>query len=705
LELGCRIDTRAKLGAKSWNGTSIPPPPTRIDPVREVRHGVVVPDPYRWLEDGEAEAVRDWTEAQGRHTRDVLDAVPFRERIRARLSTLFAIGAVSPPSVHHGRYFHLRRTGDQQQPLLYVRDGVRGPDRVLLDPAGLSADAAIALDWWYPSPDGSVLAYGLSEGGTENSVLRVRDVAAGRDRDDVIPWTRAASLAWLPDGSGFYYTRYPEPGSVPSGEESYHRRVFLHPLGAEWRDDPRVFPAEGERPPEDWPGVSLSPDGRWLAVQVSRGWTRTDVYLQDRHAAGGGGGFVTLAEGEDALFGVMARNERLYLHTNLRAPRFRLLAADPNDPGRAGWRELIPEGPDVLESVAVVGDAIVASWLQDASSRVTLHDRDGRLVREVVLPGIGSVDGLGGEWDGEEAFFGFSSYTSPPAVYRIALPGGDVEQWTRTEAGVDTTRYRTRLVRYASRDGTPVSMFLVDRADRPADGTGPAVLTGYGGFNVSLTPAFGRGLMLFLEAGGLWAVAHLRGGGEYGEEWHRAGMLGRKQSSFDDFLAAGEWLVREGHVAKGRLAILGGSNGGLLVGAALTQRPALFRAAVAQVPLMDMLRYHEYRIARLWIPEYGDPDDPVAFGWLHAYSPYHRVESGAAYPAVLLTAGESDSRVDPMHARKMAARLQAATSSGRPVLLRVETRAGHGQGKPLAKVVDEWTDVWTFVFAELDMEP
>jgi len=642
-------------------------------------------------------------EAQGRHTREVLDAAPVRERIRARLSELFTIGAVSAPSVHRGRYFHLRRAGDQQQPVLYVRDGVRGADRVLLDPAALSADAATALDWWYPSPDGSLLAYGLSEGGSEKSELRVRDVAAGYDREDVIPWTRAASLAWLPDGSGFYYTRYPEPGSVLQGEENYHRRVFFHPLGTAWRDDPLVFPAEGERPPEDWPGVSLSPDGRWLAVQVSRGWTRTDVYLRDRRAADGG--FVTVVEGEDALFGVIARNDRLYLLTNLGAPRFRLLAAHPGDPGRAAWREMIPEGPDVLESVAVVGDVIVACWLEDVSSRVTLHDPDGRLLRRIALPEIGSVAGLGGEWDGEEAFFGFSSYTSPPAVHRIALPDGYVEEWARTEAGVDTTRYRTRLVRFASRDGTPVSMFLVDRKDRPADGTGPAVLTGYGGFNVSLTPAFGRSLMLFLEAGGLWAVAHLRGGGEYGEWWHRAGMLGRKQSSFDDFLAAAEWLVREGHAARDRLAILGGSNGGLLVGAALTQRPRLFRAAVAQVPLMDMLRYQEFRIARLWVPEYGDPGDPEAFRWLHAYSPYHRVEPGVAYPAVLLTTGESDSRVDPMHARKMAARLQAATTSGWPVLLRVETRAGHGQGKPLAKIVDEWTDVWTFLFAELGMEP
>jgi prolyl oligopeptidase len=530
----------------------------------------------------------------------------------------------------------------------------------------------------------------------------VRDVTTAADRDDLIPWTRAASLEWLPDSSGFYYTRYPEPGSVPPGEENYHRRVFFHRLGTDSHADALVFPASGERPAEDWPGVTLSPDGRWLAVQVSRGWTRTDVYLLDR---AGAPGFVTLVEGEEALFGVLARHDRLYLHTNLGAPRFRLLVADPLGPGRDAWREVIPEGPDVLDGVVVVGDTILASWLKDASSRLTLHDLDGRLRREVVLPEIGTLAGITGEWDGREAFFGFSSFAVPPAAYRIALPSGDLEPWARVESEIEPAQYRTRLVRFASRDGTPVSMFLVDRQDRPADGTGPAVLTGYGGFNISLTPAFGRSLVQLLDAGGLWAVAHLRGGGEYGEEWHRAGMLGRKQNTFDDFTAAAEWLVRERHAAGDRLAIIGGSNGGLLMGAALTQRPELFRAAVVQVPLLDMLRYHLFRIARLWIPEYGDPEDPAAFRWLLAYSPYHRVQDAVAYPAVLLTTGESDSRVDPMHARKMAARLQAATSSDRPVLLRVETRAGHGQGKPLAKVVDEWTDVWTFLFSELGMTP
>ena len=664
-----------------------------------MRHGVEVRDPYRWLEDGDAEEVRRWSEAQGRHTRAALDAIPFTAAIRERLRVLFSIGLVSAPAIRGDRYFHQRRTGDQEQPVLYLRQGREGEDRVLLDPARFAEDRTSALDWYYPSDDGRLLAYGVSEGGSEKSVLRILDVDTGRDLADVIPFTRACSLEWRPDGSGFFYTRYPEPGSVPPGEENYRRRVYEHVLGRDWREDPLVFGAD--RPPEDWANVHLSPGGRWLAVSVSRGWTRTDVYLRD--LASPDSPFVTVIEGLDAIFGVDVRNDRLYLQTNLDAPRSRLVAADLEHPGQETWRDVLPEGPDVLEGTALIGDWIVAVWLRDASSRVTLHARDGTLLHEVALPVIGSVAGLTGEWDGREAFLGFTSYAVPPTVYRLALPDPALGLWARAPGEVDADRFRVRLVHYPSRDGTLVSMFLVDARDRPTDGRGAALLTGYGGFNISHTPAFGRGVIQFLEKGGLYAVAHLRGGGEYGEDWHRQGMLDRKQNVFDDFLAAADFLLQQGHAGRGRLAIMGGSNGGLLVGAALTQRPGLFRAVVCQVPLLDMVRYHLFRIARLWIPEYGSADDPEAFRWLHAYSPYHHVRDGTPYPAVLITTGESDSRVDPLHARKMAARLQAATSSDHPILLRLETRAGHGQGKPLSKTLEEWTDVWAFLFSEISL--
>lgn len=680
-----------------------------------MRHGVSVADPYRWLEEGDAPEVQAWGALQERHLRAALDPWPGRDGVRARLRALFSIGTVTPPVPRRGRYFYEKRSGTQEQPVLYVREGLAGEDRVLVDPTTQAPDGACALDWHYPNSDGRFLAYGLSEGGSEKSTLRVLDVVTGRDLGESIPFTRACSLEWQPDGSGFYYTRYPEPGSVPPGQEDYNRHVFHHALGADWRKDPLVFTPEQ---PEDWPNVHLSPDGRWLAVSVSRGWTRTDIYLRGRD-----GKFVPVVKGEESVSAADLSNDSLFLLTNLSAPRFRFVQVPLERHVREQWRELVPEGDDVLESVSVVGRTIVAQRLRDVSSRLFLHELDGRLRQEIPLPTLGSVAGLTSEKDGAEVFFGFSSYTFPPAVYRISLAGlpwaeasppdlpakppsevsGITTLWQRVEAEVDPSAFTTRLVHFPSRDGTRVSMFLVHRKDRKDDGRGAAVLTGYGGFAVSHTPAFGRSLLLFLEAGGLYAVTHLRGGAEYGEDWHRAGMLGKKQNVFDDFAAAAEHLVEKGHVAEDRLAILGGSNGGLLVGAALTQRPELYAAVVCQVPLLDMLRYPLFRIARLWVPEYGDPDDPEAFGWLHAYSPYHRVRDGIRYPAVLLTAGESDSRVDPMHARKMTARLQAASSSGRPILLRQETRAGHGQGKPVSKVLDEWTDVWGFLLAELGL--
>ncbi len=673
--------------------TSIPPrpPETRRESLEELLHGTRVEDPYRWLESGGSPEVRAWTEAQSRHARSILDALPGRSATRARLEDLFAIGSLSPPTPRGDRLFFTQRTGDQEQPVLKLTDAATGDERTLIDPTE-HGDETRALDWYYPSPDGTLVAFGLSREGSEQSTLSVMDVGGGDLLDDEIPFTRACSLAWLPDTTGFFYTRYPEPGSVTTGEEAYHRQVFEHRLGDAWRDDRYVFGRD--RPLEDWPNIQLSPGGRWLVATVSRGWSRTDVYLHDRE---GGSGFYPVVEGIEALFGVTPRDDRLLIHTNLDAPHYRLMAADPDALDLERWKTLIPEGRDVLEVTAQVGDSLLALWLRDASSRLTLHDADGREQRVLPMPDLGSIASLTGEWNGSVAFFDFSSYATPTSIHRIDLRSHETTPWRCLEAPFDPGEFRVRLTHYSSKDGTRISMFLVDRKDRPEDATGPAVLNGYGGFNVSLTPSFGRSLVHWLERGGLFAVPHLRGGGEYGEEWHQAGMLDRKQNVFDDFLAAGEALVSQGLVAADRLAIMGGSNGGLLVGAALTQRPELFRAVVCQVPLLDMVRYHRFRIARLWIPEYGTADDEAAFRWLYDYSPYHRVVDGTSYPAVLITTGESDSRVDPMHARKMAARLQAATSSGRAVLLRSESRAGHGQGKPISRVLEEWTDVWAFL--------
>jgi prolyl oligopeptidase len=668
----------------------------------EVLHGDAVRDPYRWLEDGDDPATRTWTDRQNTLTETWLDAVPGRAAIRRRLDELLAIGAISVPTPARGRYFYQRRDGRQNQPILYARDGVDGEDRVAVDPNALDPAGTTALDWYYPSDDGRLLAYGLSRDGSEQSVLHVLDVAAGTSLPERIDRTRAADLAWLPDASGFYYTRYPAAGAVPDGEEHYHRAIYFHALGADPAEDELVY---RPREKEHWPGVGLSPDGRWLLVSVARTFDQTDLYLGDRAAGGTAPPLAAVAEDLPFSFDGEVVRGRLYLRTNLHAPTYRMYEVDPARPERGHWRELVPPRADaVLDGAKVVGDRLVLSYLERASSRLRLADLDGGLRREVTLPTLGSLFGLGAEWDGHELFFGFSSYTVPPSVYRLDVDTDEQSLWRRVEADVDPAQYEVGQVSLPSRDGTPVTMFLVHRRGLARTGDAPTYLTGYGGFNISMTPAFSRSLLLWLEHGGLVAVPNIRGGGEYGESWHQGGMLGRKQNSFDDFIAAAEWLIGERYTRPERLAVAGGSNGGLLMGAVLTQRPELFRAVVIQVPLLDMLRYHRFLIARLWIPEYGSPDDAEAYGWLRAYSPYHHVRPGTAYPAVLLATAESDTRVDPMHARKMTARLQAATTSGRPVLLRLEARAGHGAGKPLAKVLDELTDTWTFVFSEVGVE-
>ena len=680
-------------------------------------------DPYRWLEDGDAPAVARWTEAQNAATRKALDHLPGRTALEGRLGRLYAIGSLSAPVSrsraagqsgkpgkagqpgNERRYFYTRRDGAQNQAVLYLRDGLHGADRSLVDVNRERADGTRALDWWFPSDDGRRVAYGTSDDGSEESLLRVRDVETGQEVGDQIPRTRACSLAWLPDGSGFYYTRYPKPGEVPPGEEPYHRGVFLHHLGDDPAHDPKIFGDGRDR--TDWPGVDLSPDGRWLVVSVAQGWTKSEVHLYDMHAAAPATGAqreaIAVAAGEDARFDVVeALDDRLYLLTTSGAPRGRIFAVDPRHPARAHWREVVPEGDDVLERAVYFHGHLAVGFLHDAAARLSVFDRNGGARREVPLPGLGALTALSGARDVAELFYGFTGFFAPTSIFGVQLGAAPKSVvWRALEAPVDPAAFEVERAMVTSRDGTRVPLFLAHRKGLPRDGTHPALLTGYGGFDVNMLPAWTPSAIPFLESGGTYALAILRGGGEYGESWHRAGMLANKQNVFDDFIAAATWLTAEKVTAADRLAISGGSNGGLLVGAALTQRPELFRAVLCGVPLLDMLRYHLFRIAALWIPEYGSPDDPVAARWLAAYSPYQHVRDGVKYPAVFLHTAASDTRVDPMHARKMAARLQAATASGLPVLLDVESQAGHGAGKPLRKVIAQLVDEWSFLFSQL----
>jgi prolyl oligopeptidase len=687
------------------------PPKAKVAPVEDVVQDHKIVDPYRYLENADDPDTRLYVEQQRSYTRSILDPLPGREKINARLSQLLEIGTVGVPQMGGRYYFHTRREGDQNQPVLYVREGVNGAfndnneDRVLLDVNKLSADGTVALDWWYASEDGKYVAYGTSPSGSEVSTLHVIETASGKLLPDAIERTRAASLAWKHDNSGFFYTRYPKKGDVPAGQEVYYRRVFYHALGSDPSTDPPIF-GEG-RDPEWWPNVSLSDDGRWLLIDEEQGWTKTELFLQDLAARTPS---VEITSGKNFRYGADFFDGKLYITTNEDAPRYRVFVVDASNPKRENWKEIIPQSDAVLQGASVTGGKLFAQYEHNATSELKLFALDGKKLADISLPAIGDVFSVSGRYDRNELFFGFHSFTVPPSIYRVELGNVKSSLWAKVDApSIDPAAYDVQQVWYTSKDGTKIPMFVVSKKGIEKNGKNPTLLTGYGGFNVSETPTFNRGMYLWMEHGGIFAVANLRGGSEFGEDWHRAGMLEKKQNVFDDFIAAGEYLIAQKYTDRDRLAIYGGSNGGLLMGAMITQRPDLFRAVVCAVPLLDMLRYQNFQIAKLWIPEYGSADDAKQFEWLYAYSPYHHVKAGQEYPAVLFMTGDTDTRVDPMHAKKMAALMQAEAKNGaskdKPILLRIETKAGHGQGKPVAKQIEESTDMYAFLFWQLGVKP
>ncbi len=661
-------------------------------------------DPYRWLEDGDDPDTVAWTRAQNDRTRAVLDALPARAVLHERLLALLRVGTVGAPAVAGDRVFTLDREGVQDQAVVVVRSADDGgePPRLLIDPQRLASDHAAAVDWFSPSPDGRLLAYGVSEAGTERGTLRILDIDGNTMLDDAIPNVRHPSVAWLPDGSAFAYSRLPDPSTVPEGDDGYWETVWWHevqgPSGpASAVAGQRDSLVLGDLDRTALPMAVVSPDGRWLLLHVHLMPTRTDVILVDRHT----GTRTVVVEGQEASTWCQVVGERLFAVTNLDAPRGRVIGASVHDPGVARWTTLVPESSAVIEAAVVAGGWLLVASTEHGVSRLDRYRLDGSGPTNVALPETGSIAGLDADPAHEQAFLTFTSFTRPPSLLRWT-PTGGIEAWSRYESPVDPTAFVTETVTYASTDGVSVPMFVVRASTTTPSPETPTVLSGYGGFAIVSSPGFSPGLVSFCQAGGVCAVAGIRGGGEYGEEWHRAGMGDRKQQVFDDFAAAADWLVATGRASRARLAIRGGSNGGLLVGAAITQRPDLCRAAVCAVPLLDMLRYHRFLIGALWVPEYGDPDSPAGFATLSAYSPYHHVVDGTPYPAVLVMTAESDSRVDPMHARKFTARLQAATDE--PVLLRIETRAGHGQGKPASKQADELADSWSFLAWQLGLD-
>jgi len=671
-----------------------------VDDVVEVIHGVRVADPYRWLEDGTSADTRAWATYQNAQTRAALDAVASRLRLHARLTELFRAGTSTAPRIEAGLVFSLDRWGHHDQAVLCVRplraDAPPEPE-IVLDPTDVVADETAAIDWFHPSRDGTLIAYGISASGDERSTLRVLDRRTGAHLPDEIPHTRAASVGWLPDNSGFAYTRYATGGD-------YDRHVYRHRLGTAWTDDEVLF---AELPdPSAWPDVVVSRDGRRALVHVELGWSRTDVHLLDLAT----GERTVLIEGRDVLtwLDFDERRGRLVGHTTLDADRGRVVAVDLGTPaGPSTWHTLVPESDAVIESVAHGASSLLVAKTAHAIASLTWHHDDGTPAGTVELPEPGSFAGIAASEDSDVAVVSFTGFTRPPTLLRWT-PRTGAQPWSELPGAPDASAFAVVQRTYLSTDGTSIPLFLVRRRDgNTIDGAPrPTILTGYGGFAITMSPAYSPLITAWVEDGGCYAVACIRGGSEEGEAWHRAGMREHKQQVFDDFHAAADWLVATGVTTREQLAIRGGSNGGLLVGVAITQRPDLCRAAVCAVPLLDMVRYHRFLIARLWIPEYGDPDDPRDFAWLYAYSPYHRVVDGTCYPAVLIETGEQDSRVDPLHARKFAARLQAATSCGhdRPVLVRIESKAGHGQGKPASRQADEAADVLAFVRWQLDLD-
>ena len=695
------------------------PPKAERRPLEENLHGTKIIDNYRWLEDSNSAETQKWVAEEMAYTRAVLDPLPGREAIRKRLTELLSIGSVGVPQIGGKYYFYTRREGMQNQPVLYVREGIEGKDRVLVDANQLSADGTIALDWFDASEHGKYVAYGTSASGSEMSTLHIIETATGKLLPDTIERTRAASIAWELDNSGFYYTRYPKKGDVPEGQEMYNRHVFYHLLGTDPETDEKVF-GEG-RDPEDWPSVSLDNDGKLLLISVSQGWTKTELFLMDLKARTPP---TRITTGKNFLYSGSVYNGRLYIVTNEDAPRYRMFVAEAGDYERDDWKEIIPQTDAVLQGAAEWGGKIFVQYEQNASSQLKIFDLSGTNLKNIALPAIGSVFGSSGKWNHDEVFFGFQSFTVPPSIYVVNLKPVDMmiqparwkvsgitdpELWAKVDApSIDPAAYEVQQEWCNSKDGTRVPMFVVSKKGLKKDGHNPTLLTGYGGFNVSMTPAFSRSAYLWLEHGGVYAVANLRGGAEFGEDWHRAGMLDKKQNVFDDMIAAAEHLISEKYTDTNHLTIQGGSNGGLLMGAMMTQRPDLFRAVVCQVPLLDMLHYQDFQIAKLWIPEYGSAENPEQFKWLYAYSPYHHVKAGTEYPAILFMTADGDTRVDPMHAKKMAALMQAEAKNGasraRPILLRIESKAGHGAGKPVTKQIEEFADMYEFLFWQLGVK-
>lgn len=667
---------------------------------QEALFGVTVRDPFRWLEDGEDPRVQAWVRTHDQRSRGALKGLPHRAAIQARLEELLYVEQRSVPVPRSGRYFFSVKPADREKAIYYFRDGAEGIARVLLDPNTMSEDGSLSIGGVFPTRDGSLVGYLEKPNNADRATLKVMRVDTGEVLEtDTIDGLRYTQPSWLPDGSAFFYTWTPSDPRIPPEERLAHSEVRRHELGTDPSRDEVVFPATGDA--SKMVSATVSSDGRYLFASVHQGWSKSEVFV--RFLARGDGQWRPLAEGRDAAYAVEAHEGSFYVLTNEDAPRYRVFRVEPTRLGRKDWQEIVPEdAASVIQEVQVLGGHLVLRRLRDAYTELEIRALDGRLVRRVELPTIGTASMLTGEPGGDEAFFSFNSFTRPSEIYRTSIRDGGLVLESQVELPISREDFEVQQVWYPSKDGTRISMFIVKRKGLSLDGGNPTLLYGYGGFNITMEPAFSASLFPWLERGGVYAVPNLRGGGEYGEEWHRAGTLERKQNVFDDFIAAAEYLIASGYTSPETLAISGGSNGGLLVGAAMVQRPKLFRAVLCSVPVLDMLRFHRVGVGKAWIPEYGDPEREEHFRFLLRYSPYHNISPGTAYPSLLVLTADSDDRVDPMHARKFAAAVMEATSRpGTSVLLRVERNAGHGGADLRRQVIGRVADQYAFLLQEL----
>lgn len=670
-------------------------------------HGVKVADPYRWLEDANSPQTAAWVEAQNSVTFQYLNALPQRDALIERLTQIWDYPKFSAPFKEGGRYFHYHNSGLQNQSVLMVQDDLNALPRVLLDPNTLSPDGTVALSGLALSDDGEQMAYALSRGGSDWQEIHLRSVDDGREGEEVLKWVKFSGLSWTKDRRGFFYSRYatPREGTALQAANQNHQ-LYYHRVGTPQNEDKLIY----ERPDQpDWRmSAHVTEDGRYALIYLSQSGPKNRLYymdLGDAKQPNLAAPVVKLIDNFEASYSVIGNDgTKFYVRTDTEAPRGRVIAIDLEKPERANWQTLIPESDDTLQGIALMGDQFIATYLHNAHSQVRFYDLQGRFLKELSLPGIGTVSGAGARRYESEFFYTFTSYLEPSLIYRYDTKTGQSSIFRRSEITFDSSPYVTEQVWFTSKDGTRIPMFITHRKDLKRDGNNPVYLYGYGGFNISLTPGFSIGMVPWLEAGGVLAIPNLRGGGEFGEAWHKAGTGEKKQNVFDDFIAAGEYLILEKYTSPRKLAIAGGSNGGLLIGAVINQRPDLFAVALPAVGVMDMLRFHKFTIGSAWVYDYGSSDDAAQFKALYAYSPLHNIKQSTKYPATLITTADHDDRVVPAHSFKYAATLQAAQSGPAPVLIRIETKAGHGAGKPTAKLIEEAGDKWAFVMENLEMK-